>query len=212
MNIPYEVRQLITIIESYNPFLVGGCVRDSLMGIEPKDFDIVVDKLDHNLLDMIIAGGWRNTEVVTQNSKTRIWNLVKYFPIYTTIPGTTISYIIDEKPYLIELLEYEDGSIKSDSERRDLTINSLYYDIKNDNILDPTGKGINDINAKVIRFNSKHVVYDDHLRIMRAYRFAKKFNFDIEPTSLSLCRSEFNTMMNVVKPTRLLKEIEKLCL
>lgn len=212
MNIPYEVRQLIAIIESYNPFLVGGCVRDSLIGIEPKDFDIVVDKLDHILLNMLKDGGWRNTEVVTQNGKTRIWNLVKYFPIYDTIPGTKISYISDEKPYLIELIEYEGGSINSDSERRDLTINSLYYDIKNDNIVDPTGKGITDINNKVIRFNSKRVVYNDHLRIVRAYRLAKQLGFDIEPTSLSLCRNEFHTMMEVVKPGRLLKEIEKLCL
>ena len=55
MNIPYEVRQLVTIIESYNPILVGGCVRGSLMGIEPKDFDIVVDRLDMDLLDIIIV-------------------------------------------------------------------------------------------------------------------------------------------------------------
>ena len=41
MNIPYEVRQLVTIIESYNLILVGWYVRDSLMGIEPKDFDMV---------------------------------------------------------------------------------------------------------------------------------------------------------------------------
>lgn len=210
MNIPYEVRQLVTIIESYNPILVGGCVRDSLMGIEPKDFDIVVDRLDTDLLDIIIAGGWRNTQVQTNEAK--IWNLTKLFPVYNTVPGTNIQYIEKYKPYLIEVLEYSNGNIENDSKRRDLTINSLYYDIANDKVIDPTGRGLEDIQNKVIRFNHKDVVLNDRLRILRAYRFAKKFGFTIEDRSLTLCRNEFDAMVKEISPTRMLKEIEKLCL
>lgn len=210
MNIPYEVRQLVTIIESYNPVLVGGCVRDSLLDIIPKDFDIVVDKLDDELLTIIINGGWRNTAVTT--SDTVIWNLTKLFPVYNTVPGTNIKYIEKFEPYLIEVLEYSNGNITDDSKRRDLTINSLYYDIVNEKIIDPTGRGIDDIKNKVIRFNHKDVVLNDRLRILRAYRFAKKFGFTIDDRSLTLCRNEFNEMVKEISPTRMLKEIEKLCL
>lgn len=211
IDMPYEVCQLYAIIESYNPMLVGGCVRDHIMGKVPKDFDFVVSKLDDTLSDIIEEGGWSNKKVVA-NSGTQIWNLCKYFPVYETIPNTNIKFLSSWVPYVIELIQYENGTIKHDADRRDLTINSLYYDIKNNQILDPTGKGLDDINNKIIRFNSKRVVYDDRLRIVRAYRFAKTFGFTIEPNSLALCRTEFNTMVEVIRPARLLQEIEKICL
>jgi tRNA nucleotidyltransferase/poly(A) polymerase len=88
----------------------------------------------------------------------------------------------------------------------------LYYDIANDKVIDPTGRGLADIQNKVIRFNHKDVVLNDRLRILRAYRFAKKFGFTIEDRSLTLCRNEFDAMVKEISPTRMLKEIEKLCL
>lgn len=210
MNIPYEVNQLLTIIESYNPLLVGGCVRDSIMGIIPSDFDIVIEKTDNALIDIIIDGGWKITQ--SPHNNVVIWNISKLFPVYKTIPNTNTSYIDSFKPYLIELLEYSDNCIITDAFRRDLTINSLYYDPFNDNIIDPTTKGLNDIHNKIIRFNNKDVVLNDRLRIVRAYRFAKRFKFTIENNSLKMCRNEFDNMVKEINPTRLLKEIEKMCL
>ena len=86
------------------------------------------------------------------------------------------------------------------------------FDIANDKVIDPTGRGLEDIQNKVIRFNHKDVVLNDRLRILRAYRFAKKFGFTIEDRSLTLCRNEFDAMVKEISPTRMLKEIEKLCL
>lgn len=212
MNIPHEVYQLVAILKEYNPLLVGGCVRDYLMGNKPHDYDLVVQHVHHQMLLEIIEAGWQTK--LTENNGTEIWNVTKKFPIYDTIyyKGSPINYVKGEKSYVIELLSYRGETLSDDASSRDLTINSLYYDYFNDKIFDPTGRGLEDIQNKVVRFNNKQVVEKDPLRIMRAYRFAKKFDFTIEDKSLKLCRNGFDSMIKEISPTRILKEIEKLCL
>ena len=80
MKLPSELQQLLLIIQDYKPYLVGGCVRDHLLGKEPHDFDIVVDKVHHSMLREIIDAGWSTK--LSLNGSTEIWNVSKKFPIY----------------------------------------------------------------------------------------------------------------------------------
>ena len=212
MKLPSELQQLLLIIQDYKPYLVGGCVRDHLLGKEPHDFDIVVDKVHHSMLRELIAAGWSTK--LSLNGSTEIWNVSKKFPIYdfTFYKDEPVYFVKGEQSYVVEILGFRGKDIKEDAAQRDLTINSLYYDPCKKELIDPTGKGINDINEKLVRFNSKEVVDQDLLRIARAYRFAKQLGFTIEDRSLRLCRSEFDRMIKLVNSTRIMKEFEKSCL
>ena len=212
MKLPSELQQLLLIIQDYKPYLVGGCVRDHLLGKEPHDFDIVVDKVRHSMLRELIAAGWSTK--LSLNGSTEIWNVSKKFPIYdfTFYKDDPVYFVKGEQSYVVEILGFRGKDIKEDSSHRDLTINSLYYDPFKDIVIDPTGKGLSDLENKLIRFNNKNVVDQDPLRIARAYRFAKQLGFTIEDRSLRMCRSEFHRMISDVNPTRIMKEFEKICL
>lgn len=212
MKLSSELQQVLLIIQDYNPYLVGGCVRDHLLGKEPHDFDVVVDKVHHQMLLDLNDAGWSTK--LSNNGSTEIWNVSKKFPIYdfTFYKDEPVYFVKGEQSYIVEILSFRGKDIEEDASNRDLTINSLYYDPFKDKIIDPTGRGISDIENKIIRFNNKEVVNTDLLRIARAYRFAKQLGFTIEDRSLRLCRSEFHRMISDINPTRIMKEFEKVCL
>lgn len=212
MKLPSELQQLLLIIQDYKPYLVGGCVRDHLLGKEPHDFDIVIDEIRHCMLEDLINAGWSTK--LSNNGSTEIWNVSKKFPVYDFVfyNDEPVYFVKGEQSYVVEILGFRGKDIKEDSSHRDLTINSLYYDPFKDIVIDPTEKGLSDIKNKLIRFNNKNVVDQDPLRIARAYRFTKQLGFMIEDKSLRLCRSEFHRMISDVSPTRIMKEFEKVCL
>ena len=212
MKLPSELQQLLLIIQDYKPYLVGGCVRDHLLDKEPHDFDIVIDEVRHCMLLELAESGWSTK--LSLNGSTEIWNVSKKFPVYDSVlyKNEPVYFVKNEKSYIVEILGFRGKDIKEDSSNRDLTINSLYYDPFKDKVIDPSGKGLFDLENKLIRFTNKNVVEQDPLRIARAYRFAKQLGFTIEDRSLRLCRSEFHRMISDVNPTRIMKEFEKVCL
>ena len=205
-----------------NVFSVGGCVRDLLMGNEIKDVDMCVSLPD---------GGIKLAEFMQENGYTK--GSVVTYPTY----GTAM-FKLKEFPYFdIEVVQtrgeqYHDkdsrnpvttfAPIEEDCFRRDLTINALYQNVSSKEILDLTGRGIEDIKNRVCRVTNDNpdiVFSDDSLRILRVIRFACKYNFDIEENTLtSMVRNvdrleiitqeritdEFNKMMMTNDPARAL--------
>lgn len=187
-------------------YLVGGCVRDMLMGLAPKDVDIVTN-VDLDLLIPILEdNGWKVNEagknfLVLIVSKNNVQFEIALF----RQDGT---YSDGRRPDFVQI-----GDINTDQARRDLTINSLYYNALTFEVLDPSGMGLDDLRNKVIRLNgvpSKRIE-EDQLRIMRVYRFSNKFGFEIEPKTLKACRTHFNDMCENVSPERIKNEVEKMC-
>ena len=80
-------------------------------------------------------------------------------------------------------------------------------------ILDPTKKGLSDIQNRLIRMNGRadDRIKEDKLRIMRVYRFSNQLGFKIEKRTLKACRKYFNDMYSQVSPERVKNEIEKMC-
>lgn len=106
----------------------------------------------------------------------------------------------------------EVGSIYEDAERRDFTINSLYMNPWTQEVVDPTGNGLKDIENKILRFNgkAKERISEDKLRIMRCYRFSAQLGFEIEKKALKACRTYFEAMTKEVSAMRIMNEVEKM--
>lgn len=163
-------------------YTVGGCVRDELMGGEIKDIDLCVS---------LPSGGIRFAEWLRDNGYTM--KGVTVYPNYGTamlhlkaFPHVELEFVQTRKEKYIDHScrnpETAFGSIEDDCMRRDLTINALYTNVSTDEIVDITGKGVQDIKDHIIRTpNEPDVIYDDDpLRILRCIRFASRYGWEIE--------------------------------
>lgn len=163
-------------------YTVGGCVRDELMGGEIKDIDLCVS---------LPSGGIRFAEWLRDNGHTH--KGVTVYPNYGTamlhleaFPEVELEFVQTRKEKYINHTcrnpETAFGSIEDDCMRRDLTINALYNNVSTGEIVDITGKGVEDIKNHVIRTpNAPDVIYDDDpLRILRCIRFASRYGWEIE--------------------------------
>ena len=163
-------------------YTVGGCVRDELMGSEIKDIDMCVS---------LPSGGILFAKWLHDNGHTL--NGVTVYPNYGTamlhlkaFPDVELEFAQTRKEKYIDRTcrnpETAFGSIEDDCMRRDLTINALYCNVSTGEIVDITGKGVDDIKNHVIRTpNVPDVIYDDDpLRILRCIRFASRYGWEIE--------------------------------
>lgn len=163
-------------------YTVGGCVRDELMDSEIKDIDLCVS---------LPSGGVRFAEWLRDNGHTH--KGVTVYPNYGTamlrlkaFPEVELEFVQTRKEKYIDHTcrnpETAFGCIEDDCMRRDLTINALYSNVSTGEIVDITGKGVEDIKNHVIRTpNAPDVIYDDDpLRILRCIRFASRYGWEIE--------------------------------
>jgi len=199
-------------------FIVGGYVRDEIMGIDPKDLDFVVYG---NISAGIDFSTWlaQKLNIYKEDSNPVI------FPSYGTaklslvnnnmgLPNIDLEFVAPRKE------EYTAGSRKpkvtngdltDEVIRRDLTINSLLRNISTNQILDLTGKGLNDIKQGIIRTPSEpDVIFkDDPLRMLRAIRFTVKYNFKIAEGILESIIKNSN-WINSISKERIQDELNKI--
>ena len=159
-------------------FIVGGYVRDKVMGIQSQDMDIVVE-LDNGgkkLADFLFRKRLSSRPVIFENFGTA----------FVMIENHKIEFVMTRKESYRDKNRKPDvavGTLKEDIFRRDFTINSLIMNIISGEIKDITGKGISDIKKKIIRSTSNPGIIfgEDPLRMLRAIRFSIKLGFEIEP-------------------------------
>lgn len=177
INAPKEVLKISEIFKNngYKMLLVGGCVRDSIMGEKPHDWDLCTDATPDEILDICKK------------------NNIKFIP--TGLKHGTITAILNSEPFEITTFridgDYSDSrrpdsvefskDINEDLSRRDFTINAIAIDPISNDIVDPFD-GIKDIENGIIRAvgNADNRIKEDGLRILRALRFSIKFGFDID--------------------------------
>lgn len=205
--------QICLIVQPFTTqlLLVGGCVRDKLLGKYPNDYDLVVNGDLSEISEALRDNGWKingaglNFFVLIASKVDQVTNDLHTFEIAMFRKDGT--YVDGRRPEYVDV-----GTIEEDAIRRDFTINSLYEDPFSGLIIDPTGHGLRDIQSKIIRFNGKpkHRIQEDYLRIFRLYRFAAQLNFEIDPHALRIARTYFGSACEKVSPERIRVELEKM--
>ncbi|NVM78057.1 poly(A) polymerase [Duganella sp. SG902] len=171
------IRVTSTLQEAgYEAFVVGGAVRDLLLGVKPKDFDIATNATPEQVKRLfrrafIIGKRFQIVHVMFGNDLLEV----------TTFRGTTSANAPKDEHGRV-LRDNTFGSQAEDAERRDFTINAMYYNPANQQVLDYHG-GIEDIRAKTLRIIGKpeERYREDPVRMLRVVRFAAKLKFSIEP-------------------------------
>ena len=172
-------------------FLAGGCVRDSLLGHVPKDFDIATSARPDKILSLFPFS----------KQQGRAFGVMVIFD-HPGGRGVEVATFRKDGPYKdgrhpehVEFL-----SAKEDALRRDFTINGLFYDLKTQKVIDYVG-GLADLQKKIIRSvgDPETRFQEDHLRILRALRFSIKLSFPIEQKTRQSLFKMKNTLMNISK-------------
>ena len=185
-------------------YLVGGCVRDILLNKIPKDFDVVTNIPIENVITEFSNNGWK----VSEAGKQFLVCIISKNGISIEIANfrNDLTYIDGRRPEAVEI-----GTIEDDWKLRDITINALYCNPFTGEILDPSKKGLLDLKNKIIRLcNNQKTLTNDYLRIMRIYRFAIQYKFNIDKNTLTLCRKLFDKMIKESSSERIRSELDKL--
>ena len=210
MNTELQLLQIFTLLGSLpsNNFLVGGCVRDKLSSPPraPKDFDIVTDLPMDAVEVLFVSNGW---EVKDTGKAFLVLSISKEGQQYEIANFRKDGVYSDgRRPEAVQI-----GTIEEDANRRDFTINALYWNPKVNEFLDPTGKGMADLKSKTLRFigKPKDRIKEDYLRVFRFYRFLAK-GYTPDPRSLSAVREMFNEAYAGTTAERVRCELEKIAI
>lgn len=192
-------------------FAVGGCCRDEVMGYPIKDLDMAVDLPNGG----IAFAMWLEERGLTDGQ-------IITYPRFGTaalslrdFPGDEIQIVQTRKEKYTDrnsrCPETAFGTIEEDCMRRDLTINSLYYDICRRRMVDITGLGLHDIEHHIIRTpSSPDTTFDDDpVRIYRTIRFAARFGWNIEDETYEAILRNISRL-RIVTPTRCHTELDKI--
>jgi poly(A) polymerase len=163
----------------YTAYLAGGCVRDRLLGHEPKDFDVATDA---------------PAEIVQRLFPRTVPVGVQFGVVLVVLDGNSFevatfradaAYLDGRRPASVRF-----SSPAEDAARRDFTVNGMFLDPVNDRVIDYVG-GQEDLRARIIRAIGDPTarIYEDRLRMLRAVRLAARLGFSIEPATFDAIRA-----------------------
>lgn len=203
IDIPNDIREIQSAFKArgFELFLVGGCVRDSFLGLEPKDWDLVTNALPDKIIELL----------KNENFVTKILETGKAFGVINVITKNDEFEIatmrkdvgIGRRP---ESVIFTD--IQTDILRRDLTINALFYDIETSEIVDLVG-GLDDLSQGIIRTVglAEDRFGEDRLRILRAIRFAARFGSNLDEDIINALKK--NSSLEGISSERIRDEFLK---
>lgn len=179
-------------------YIIGGTSRDYLLGIDFIDYDFCTDATPYQMKKFLVDASY---------------TFEKYGSVQLKIDGVHIDittlrvedeYVDNRHPMKIRFT----NKLEEDYKRRDFTINAIYID-EEFNTIDFCG-GLNDLKNKIIRFigDPETRIKEDPLRILRAERFKKKLNFEIESSSLNAINLN-RDLINKLNPQKVIQELKK---
>jgi len=187
---------------NFEAFIVGGAIRDILMGVNPKDFDIATNATPEEVRLI-----FKQSRIIGRRFK-----LVHVIYGREIIEVSTFRARPSRKIHMSNgvLKDNEYGTIKEDAERRDFTINALYYDIEENNLID-FYNGLEDIKNNELKLigKPKERFNEDPIRLLRAVRFSAKLKMNIHKETLDEIKSSLN-LLKSVPYSRLFDEVMKL--
>ena len=207
----YALKVLYRLSQAgYEAYLVGGGVRDLLLGREPKDFDIATDASPEEVRRL-----FRNCRLIGRRFRLAHVHFGREIIEVATFRGLADESEDNDKAVSdngIVLRDNVYGTLEEDAWRRDFTVNALYYNIKDFSVVDYTG-GMADLKAGRLRMigDPARRFREDPVRMLRAIRFAAKLGFRIDPQSEQAIR-ELGYLLEEVPSARLFDECLKLLL
>ena len=191
----------------YQAFLVGGCVRDALVGLHPKDFDVATDATPDEVRALfsncrLIGRRFRLAHVRFGRE------IIEVATFRAAANHADDDHAHDDEGRIIRDNVY--GSIEEDVWRRDFTCNALYYNIADHSIWDFVG-GVEHIKQKhiVLIGDPEQRLREDPVRMLRAVRFAAKLGFTVDDSVSDAMRNQADLLTNV-PAARLFDEFLKL--
>ncbi len=213
-------RHAVSVVErlqnaGYQAYVVGGCVRDLLLDIEPKDFDVATSATPEQ-----VRAEFRNARVIGRRFKlVHVHFGREIIEVATFRAHHPDDDEDDDDSHLAArhesgriLRDNVYGTLEEDAQRRDFTINALYFDVSRERILD-YARGMHDIRNHLVRLigDPEQRYLEDPVRMLRAVRFAAKLDFDIEHHSAAPIRRLAPLLRDIPAP-RLFDEVLKLFL
>ena len=184
----------------HQAYLVGGCVRDLLLGRAPKDFDVATDARPDRVSELFErseqVGAHFGVVLVRENTS----------QVEVATFRSDASYSDGRRPDAVHF----ESDPRQDAMRRDFTINALLLDPDTNEVLDFTG-GREDLRRRVIRAigDPDERFQEDHLRLIRAVRFAARLGFEIEPDTMTALR-RLHGLIVKVSPERVRDELARI--
>lgn len=193
IDIPVSARHIVRILEydGYYTYIVGGCVRDSLLNKAPHDWDICTSAKPSMILAIMAANGIKTIETgLKHGTVTAVMDGGNYEITTFRVDG---AYSDNRRPDSVRFV----SNINDDLARRDFTINAMAYN-EWDGLVDPWG-GYGDLDNKLIRCvgNPDDRFGEDALRILRALRFASTYGFKIEEKTAAAIHRRKDLLKNV---------------
>ena len=202
MPLPSSVEYVLSRLKEngYQAYVVGGAVRDFLMGKTPHDYDLTSDALPSQI--SVVFKDFYQEHSGEKHGTIRV--IVDHKPIEITTFRCDEGYTDYRRPDNVEFVK----DVYIDSKRRDFSINAFYY--SEGHIYD-FHEGLEDLNNKVIKTigNPSTRFHEDALRILRAIRFSAKLGYEIESktkTALLDCKEE----LNLIAKERILTELKEI--
>lgn len=208
-------RHAITIIEkltehNFDAYLVGGCVRDLLLNVAPKDFDIATNASPEEIRKVfrnscrLIGRRFRLAHI---RFGRQIFEVATFRGAHKTQQDAQHHSRSDSGMILRDNIY---GNLEEDAWRRDFSINALYYDVINQTIIDYTG-GLQDLQARQLRILGDPLTryQEDPVRMIRALRFSAKLDLSfVDDTIEPVLRQKVS--LSEISPSRLFEEVIKL--
>ena len=194
----------------YQAFLVGGCVRDLLLGREPKDFDVVTDAHPEEIRRV-----FRNCRLIGRRFRlahVHFGDQIVEVATFRALNNGDAEGDREEGRDGRILRDNIYGTIEEDAFRRDFTINALYYNIRDFSVVDYVG-GMSDHKAGILRLigDPEQRYREDPVRMLRAIRFAVKLGFSIHPSCAEPI-PRLACLLQGIPAARLFDEVIKLLL
>ncbi len=191
----------------HEAYIVGGCVRDLLLGAIPKDFDVSTSARPRQIRKL-----FRNSKIIGRRFKlAHIMFRDKVIEVSTfrkLPPGEGSKHFKSEGLLIVRDNVY--GEPRDDALRRDFTVNSLFYDVEKETVID-FSDGFDDLNKRLLRtIGDPHIRYcEDPIRILRAIRFSCRLKLWIEPENAVAMKAHIAELQKSAPP-RVKEEIIRL--
>ena len=213
LPVPVHVTELISELQAagYESYIVGGAIRDLLLGRQPKDFDISTSATPEEVRAVF---GRRSARIIGKRFRlVHVTWCGELFEVSTfrQAPLPSGANAKKDLPENLILSDNSFGTAEEDAWRRDFTVNALFFDPVKNELIDFTGQGVEDIRNRVVRAigNPGLRFEEDPVRMLRALKLIGQYDFTMDSATENALFSHLE-LIRVASPSRLALELEKI--